>query len=228
MYKNKTFLALVPARGGSKGIPHKNITLVNGKPLIDYTLQAAMNSEYIDKIIVSTDSEEIMKHVPSDITTIKRPTELATDKSKTITAVLHAIKNVEHMYDYLVLLQPTQPLRESWHIDQAIETLVAKGSDNIVSVSPVQEHPILLRKINEEHMLSPLLSGNSSVRRQDFEEYYVINGAIYINKVNDLTMETSFNDNDFAYIMESKYHLDIDEPADLLILQEILERGDCR
>ena len=228
MYKNKTFLALIPARGGSKGIPNKNITLINGRPLIDYTLQAAIHSNYIDKVVVSTDSNKIAECVQSNITVIKRPAELSTDESKTITAILHAIHSMKATYDYLVLLQPTQPLRESWHIDEAIEKLIDENLEDVVSISKAENHPILLRTMASNHELSPLLERDSSVRRQDFEDCYVVNGAVYINKIDTLTIETSLNDNKYGYLMESKYNLDIDEAEDLLILQGILEGRDCR
>src|SRR5690606_12646538 len=126
MYRDRRFLAVIPARGGSKGIPNKNIVDVNGKPLIQYTVEAALNSKYLDRIIVSTDSLEIAKVAKACGAEVPflRPAELATDTSKTIEALLHAVREISTSnlrYDYLVLLQPTQPLRQSFHIDEAVE-----------------------------------------------------------------------------------------------------------
>lgn len=221
MYKSKTFLAIIPARGGSKGIPRKNIFKVNGKPLIEYTIDEALKSQYLDEIIVSTEDVEIAEiakncgaHVP-----FLRPMEFAKDDSKTIDAILHVIEKLKikkQVYDYIVLLQPTQPLRQAFHIDEAIELMILNNYNSIVSVSDVKEHPILMRKINEDGVLDNLLNISSSVRRQDFSRFYKINGAIYINQIDaKLNISTSFNDNRFPYIMDTKYDVDIDEFIDI-------------
>ncbi|MFS0674160.1 cytidylyltransferase domain-containing protein [Ornithinibacillus sp. 179-J 7C1 HS] len=220
MYQDKSFLCVIPARGGSKGIPRKNLVKVNNKPLLQYTIDEALESKYLDDIIVSTDDQEIANvsiklgaNVP-----YLRPPELASDYSKTIEAVIHVIekqKTLGKEYDYVVVLQPTQPLRKSWHIDEAIEKIVSEGMENLVSVSEVSDHPILMRTISKEGFLISLLNSNSTVRRQDFPEIYKVNGAIYINLISSLNHSTSLNDNKLAYIMDKKYDLDIDEPMDI-------------
>ena len=135
-------LALIPARGGSKGIKGKNIIDINGKPLIAYTIEAGKQSKYIDDVVVTTDSEkiaEVSKKYGAEIP-FMRPAEYAQDKSKTIVAVLHAIKELKRqdkVYDTLVLLQPTQPLRTSEDIDKAIELYFEKSCMSLVSVSEV-------------------------------------------------------------------------------------------
>lgn len=221
MYKGKTFLAIIPARGGSKGIPRKNITIINGKPLIQYTIDEAKNSKYLDRIIVSTDDKEIAEVAEKCGAEVPflRPKELATDNAKTIDALIHAVKELEKRgskYDYVVLLQPTQPLRRSWHIDEAIRKIVETNEESLVSVSEVKEHPILMRTIGEDGKVKNLMEISSTVRRQDFPAFYKVNGAIYINKINkNFTKNTSLNDNKLAYLMDKKYDLDIDEPIDL-------------
>lgn len=224
MYKNKKFLGIIPARSGSKGIIKKNIVKVNGKPLIYYTIKEALNSKYLDRLIISTDSIEIAKicekygvEVP-----FLRPKHLAGDKSKIIEAVIHVLEQLRNKgqnYDYIVLLQPTQPLRKSFHIDEAIEEIVNKKANSLVSVTKVKEHPILMRTINNNGTLECLLKVNSTVRRQDFPPYYKVNGAIYINNINHINLETSFNDNEYPYVMDKKYDLDIDEPFDLEVFK---------
>jgi CMP-N,N'-diacetyllegionaminic acid synthase len=229
MYKGKKFLAIIPARGGSKGIPRKNITIINGKPLIQYTIDEAKNSKYLDRIIVSTDDKEIAeiaKRCGAEVPFL-RPKELASDHAKTIDALIHAVTELEKRgikYDFVVLLQPTQPLRKSWHIDEAIQEIVETNEESLVSVSKVKEHPILMRTIGEDGKVKKLLEISSTVRRQDFPTFYKVNGAIYINKINEnFTKNTSLNDNKLAYLMDKKYDLDIDEPIDLEFFKLILQ-----
>lgn len=225
MYKAKRFLAIIPARGGSKGIHKKNIVVVNGKHLIQYTIDEAKKSKYIDKILVSTDDEEIGNisikcgaEVP-----FLRPKELAQDDTKTIYSIIYTIKKLKeigHEYDYVIVLQPTQPLRKSFHIDESIEKIVECNEDNLVSISPVTEHPILMKTIKEDGNLQNLLGNSSDVRRQDFQQVYKVNGAIYINKINSkFNNSVSLNDNKLPYIMDKKYDLDIDENVDLDIFK---------
>ena len=226
----KKILAIVPARAGSKGIKDKNITDLNGKPLIAYSIEAGLKSKHINKVVVTTDGEEIAKvakEYGADVPFL-RPKHLATDTSKTIDAVTHCIdelKNQGQKYDYVVLLQPTQPLRQAWHIDEAIELIIEKDEDALVSVSKVKDHPILMRTIDESGHAVNLLEGSSTKRRQDFPDFYKVNGAIYINKINDnLNNDTSLNDNKLVYIMDEKYDVDIDEMLDLQIARLIIDK----
>jgi len=225
MYKLKKILAVIPARSGSKGIPEKNIIDINGRPLIDFTIKEALISKHIDRIIVSTDSEkiaDISRRCGADVPFL-RPSNLAEDHSKTIDVLIHLIKELSKLgnsYDYLILLQPTQPLRKAFHIDKAIEMALDNGYKSLLSVSIVDDHPILIRTINSQGQMENLLNISSNVRRQDFPMFYKVNGAIYINKIDEnFTSETSLNDNTHAYIIEKKYDLDIDEPFDLEIFK---------
>lgn len=223
LYRNKRFLAIIPARGGSKGIANKNIIDVNGQPLIHYSIGAAKASKYIDKIVVSTDSVEIAEAARkggADIPAL-RPETLATDEAKTIDALIHMVEEVRKAgeeYDYLVLLQPTQPLRQGFHIDEAIELMVTRKAKSLVSISKVNEHPVLMRSQNPDGTLNNLLRVNSSIRRQDFPDFYKVNGAIYINRLDEtFTKDISLNDNEIGYEMDPKYDVDIDEHIDLEI-----------
>jgi len=217
MYNGKSFIAVIPARGGSKGIPNKNIVDVEGKPLIAYTIETALQSKYLDRIIVSTDSEEIArvsKNWGAEVPFL-RPFHLATDESKTIETVIHLLKQLESKYDYVVLLQPTQPLRKVVHIDKAIQQAIDKEQSSLLSVSIVQQHPILMRTIDENGSLNSVINGNSTIRRQDFQEVYIVDGTIYINKIDEnLTEKTSLNDNEYAYVIQDSY-IDIDNYKDL-------------
>lgn len=228
--KNK-IVALIPARGGSKGIKNKNIIDLCGKPLISYTIQAALESKYIDKVIVSTDSQEIADvaikygaEVP-----FLRPGELASDTSKTIDAVMHAVGELEKRkeeYDILILLQATQPLRTADDIDSAIELFIKNKGQSLVSVSPVEDNPILIRTIDNLGRMNSILPMKSTCRRQDMPLYYRVNGCIYINLISELDLNTSFNDNTIPYIMPKERSVDIDEIKDLLIAQYYISRNE--
>lgn len=220
MFGKQKILALIPARGGSKGIKDKNIILLAGKSLIAYSIEAAKNSKYIDSIVATTDSEkiaEVAKKYGARVPFL-RPPELAGDTSKTIDAVLHAIKTLKSMgenYDTLVLLQPTQPLRTTDDIDRAIELYYENGENGLVSISPVNDSPLLIRSIGADGKLVNLLSQNSTCRRQDMPNYYKVNGCIYINKIDEINENTSFNDNKVPFIMDKEHSIDIDELSDL-------------
>ena len=220
MYDGKKVLALIPARGGSKGIKDKNIIDLCGKPLIQYTIDAAKKSKYIDDIVVSTDSEKIAtisKKCGAEVP-FMRPIELAQDKSKSIDAVVHAVETLKkygRFYDCVVFLQPTQPLRDTEDIDGAINTFYQHGRQSLISVAEVVNHPLLIRTI-ENGKLKNLLNQNSSVRRQDMPKFYCVNGCIYINGIEEINQELSQNDNCIPYVMDVKHSVDIDEYDDLL------------
>ena len=149
MYKNKNFLAVIPARGGSKRLPGKNILDLCGKPIIAWSIEAGLNSSYIDKVVVSSDDDDILdtaKRFKAEI--IKRPKQLASDTASSFDVVKHAIDNLES-YDYVVLLQPTSPLRNYQHIDKAIEFLEEKNADSIISVCEVNHSPLWSNTLQE-------------------------------------------------------------------------------
>lgn len=229
MFKDEKILALIPARGGSKGIKNKNIVELCGKPLLAYTTEAAKKSRHIDKILVSTDSRKIADVAESfgaDVP-FMRPAEISLDTTPTLDVVIHAInwlKEAGDIYDTLVLLQPTGPLRTAEDIDAAIESYFVHGEKALVSVSIVNDHPILIRSIGDGNILKPLLSNTSStVRRQDMPKYYKVNGCIYINKISEITAGTNLNDNPLAFVMSPEHSIDIDEPADLWLARYYIE-----
>ena len=230
MYKNKKILAVIPARGGSKGIPSKNIFNVGGQPLIKYTIDCAKNSKYLDRTVISTDSLEI-KRVAEEYggdVPFMRPAELALDTSKTIDSIVHAVKTLKEMgeeYDYVMIIQNTVPLRKSWHVDESIEKIVDSNERSLVSVTEVEQHPILMRTLNEDGTLKNLLHMNSTMRRQDFPKFYKVDGAIAIQKIDkEFNLNTSINDGKLAYIMDSKYSIDIDNYIDIKVIEYYLEK----
>lgn len=221
MYGGQKIAAFIPARKGSKGIPDKNITDLNGIPLIAHSIIQARESALIDKIIVSTDSEEIAKVAEEYGAAVKglRPDVLSGD-----TAVLYDVMNYEirnhelkeNSFDIIVLLQPTSPLRQTVFIDSALRAFVDEQQLSAVSVSEVREHPIFMRTISEEGKLQPVLTMKSTVRRQDLPAYYRVNGMIYINKIEDILKGfVSFNDNISPIVIPEGYDVDIDTMDDL-------------
>lgn len=229
MYKGKRILAVIPARGGSKGIPRKNIRILNDKPLIAYSIEVARQCEYIDKTIVSTDDQEIATialEYGAEVPFI-RPSYLAQDNSKTIDVLLHAVsfyKEQQVSFDYLMLLQPTQPIREVYHLQEVIKYAIDEKRDSVVSVCKVEEHPLLMRKIGADGALIPILDLSSTMRRQDFPDVYKVNGSIYFNKLDEnFSQETSLNDNIYPYLMEREYSVDIDSIADFAAAQKVLD-----
>ena len=226
MYKNKSFLAIILARGGSKRLPRKNILDLNGKPLIAYSIEAGLKSRYIDKVIVSSDDDEILslsKKFGADI--IKRPNELASDTATSFDAIKHTIEN-SNKYDYIVLLQPTSPLRNSTHIDEAIELLDSKNADAVVSVCEMEHSPLWSNTLDDSLSMCGFLRDEVlSKRSQDLEKYYRLNGAIYICKIDKLLEEESFflKENIFAYVMDRESSIDIDEGIDFKIAGTIFK-----
>ena len=230
MYKNKRILAVIPARGGSKGIPSKNIFNVGGQPLIKYTIDCAKNSKYLDRTVISTDSTEI-KRVAEECggdVPFMRPAEIALDTSKTIDCIVHAVDTLKEMgeeYDYVMIIQNTVPLRKGWHIDESIEKIIDSNERSLVSVTEVEQHPILMRTLNEDDTVKNLLHMNSIMRRQDFPKFYKVDGAIAIQKIDEeFNLNTSINDGKLAYIMDSKYSRDIDNYIDIKVIEYYFEK----
>lgn len=226
MINGKTFLAVIPARGGSKRLPRKNLLHLAGKPLIAWSIEAAKKSEYIDDIVVSSDDDEIIKIARSlDVMVSKRPTRLATDSSTTFEVVENLIKNFEKKYVYLVVLQPTSPLRGNRDIDKAIEYLDVKNADAVVSVSEMEHSPLWSNTLPEDKKMINFLNHETlNKRSQDLEKYYRLNGAIYIVKISKLLVEKSFflKKKIYAFVMEQQKSIDIDTQLDFEIANYLL------
>lgn len=227
MYKDKTFLAIIPARGGSKRLPRKNILDLAGKPIIVWTIEAGLRSKYIDKVVVTSDDDEILNTSKQfGAETIKRPNELASDTATTFDAIKHTIDNTK-AYDYIVLLQPTSPLRNAHHIDEGIELLMTKESDAVVSVCEMDHSPLWSNTLPVDGNMCGFIKDDiKNKRSQDLEKYYRLNGAIYICKTDRLLEENSFmlKENIFAYEMDRKSSIDIDEEIDFNMAAILLEK----
>lgn len=228
MYKNNKFLAIIPARSGSKGIKDKNIKLLKNKPLMAYTIEAAKNSEVFDDIIVSTDSKKykIIAEQYGAKVPFLRDISLSGDFSKTEDVIVDTITNLEKIgkkYDYFVLLQPTSPLRNFKHIQEAIDLILEENLNSVISVCEVDHSLQICNTLKEDKSMYNFISKNNNTLRQNMEKYYRINGAIYIMKVNEYLKNRNFYvEKSKAYIMERKFSVDIDEEIDFLLAEAII------
>ena len=227
MYKGLSILAIIPARGGSKRLPRKNVLDLNGQPLIVWSIKAAKKSHYIDEIIVTTDDDEILQIAESHgVKTVRRPADLASDTATTFDAINHTIDNTP-MYDYVMLLQPTSPLRNENHIDQAIELLVNKSADAVISVCETEHSPLWCNTLPQSKNLKNFINDDVKDKRsQDLDTYYRLNGAIYLCKTKKLLKSKSFflKTNIFALVMNKNSSVDIDDFSDFALCQFLLQR----
>ena len=219
MISNKKVLAVIPARGGSKGIPNKNIVPLLGTPLINWTIEAARSSRYIDRLILSSDHPhicEVAKTAGCEVP-FTRHHELATDKAQTIDVILDALDRVPG-FDLVVVLQPTSPLRSSSDIDRCLELLMEQDAHSAVSVTPVTEHPFLVYSMGSDTRLESYVKIDParSLRRQDLPPAYSLNGAIYVAEVDWLRESRLFvSAETVGYVMLNEASIDIDVQRDL-------------
>lgn len=225
-------LGLIPARGGSKSIPLKNVATLAGKPLIYYTIQAALESGVLDRLVVSTDSDKIAEAALSAGAEVPfmRPAELALDDTPGIEPPVHALewfaKEADYRPDYLMTLQPTSPFRTADDIRAAVEIAQDKSADAVVSVCEVHDHPYWTKSISDDGKLADFLPlERDYVRRQDLPPAYVLNGAIYMARAQlILEKRTYYSDDTYAYVMPRERSLDIDTAWDLHLAELLLQR----
>jgi CMP-N,N'-diacetyllegionaminic acid synthase len=225
MIDGKTVLAVIPARGGSKGVPRKNIRELGGKPLIAWTIEEAKKSKYIDRLILSSDDQEIIEVAKSFGCEVPfvRPAELALDETPGIDPILHAIDMLPG-YDMVVLLQTTSPLRKVSDIDGCIERCVEGKAKSAVSVTPVEESPYWMYTVDSSGKMTPLMSSNKFyTRRQDMPPVYVLNGAVYVVYGDWLQKhKTLVTEDTLSFFMPQSRSCDIDTELDFRLVQERL------
>lgn len=225
MIHGKKVLGIIPARGGSKGVPGKNIRPLAGKPLIAWTIEAAAKSKYLDRLIVTSDDEAIIQTslaCGADVPFV-RPAHLAQDDTPGIAPVLHAMDKLPE-YDYIVLLQPTSPLRNAQDIDTCIERFAVTAAEAVVSVTEQEKSPYWMFEVGEAGKLEPIMGKTDTSRRQDLPRVYALNGAVYVSSAEVLKRTESFlTDNTEAYIMPKERSIDIDTVIDFRICEMILK-----
>jgi len=226
-------LAIIPARGGSKGIPRKNIIEINGKPLIEYTIRAAKKTQLISELVVSTEDPEIA-NICTELgckVPFLRPAELATDSTLSLPVIQHALKEVEtlnkQLYDIIVMLQPTTPLRSSEDIDQGISLLLETNADSVVSVVDVEGyHPFRMKRmIGDNQLINYIDQGFEDMRpRQTLPKVYLRSGALYITRRDILLSKNSFIGDDCrGLIIPPERAINIDTQADLKFAEYLLK-----
>jgi CMP-N-acetylneuraminic acid synthetase len=224
--KDTKTLAIIPAREGSKRLKNKNILPLCNKPLIAYTIEAALASKYIDKVVVTSDSDAVLDIATSfNVDTIRRPDHLATDTSASIDAILHTLDNYDS-FDNVILLQVTSPLRTSQHIDKAIAVFIQKEANGVISVCKTEHSPLWSNTLENNNKMDNFLSkALLNTRSQDLPQYYRLNGAIYIAKKDKIIEQKTFfiDSNIFAYIMPQEVSIDIDTQLDFLLCETILQ-----
>jgi CMP-N,N'-diacetyllegionaminic acid synthase len=217
-------LGLIPARGGSKGIPRKNVRMIAGRPLIAWSIEAALRSRHLDRVVVSTEDEsiaDVARRSGADVPFL-RPAELARDESNGVDPVLHAVATLPE-FDAVVLLQPTSPLRTSADIDGCVDLALSQDAASVVSVTPSGAHPRWIYRIDPGLRLAPVLPGFDASRRQDLEPAYVLNGAVYFSRVARLLQErTLLGPDSLAYVMPEERSIDIDTALDWRIAEMLL------
>ena len=234
MISGNSVLAIIPARGGSKGLPGKNTKELCGKPLVSWPIQAAKESLFIDKIIVSTDDQKIAEIAQCEGIDVPflRPAELASDESSTISVIEHIINrlsNQNETYDYCVLLEPTSPLTETSDIDKALQTLVSNRTkaDAIVGLSEiVSTHPIFNATINQNDLIRPYIGDNfaKNIRRQDLEKQYFFEGTLYISDIKMLLNEKTFyHQRTLPYVVPKWKSIEVDDLTDFICIEAIMK-----
>jgi CMP-N,N'-diacetyllegionaminic acid synthase len=213
-------IAIIPARGGSKGIPRKNLVNFSGKPLMQWSIDAALKSKYITDVVVSSDDDEILNvaQLNEEVLVIKRPKELAQDTSKTAPVLTHVLESLKEVkFDYLILLQPTSPLRTAKDIDLAFEKLLNSEATSLISVCELEHHPFKSFKVDEKGYLQGVINNDYPFYpRQSLPKAYRANGAIYIIKVNNFIKDKRLLTNKATYFeMSIDASLDIDTLKDL-------------
>ena len=233
MSQTKPFiLGVIPARGGSKSVPRKNLALLNAKPMVYYTIEAAQQSKLLTHFVVSSEDVEIIKVAQSfgAPAPFIRPAELATDEAPSLPVVQHAVREVERRegitFDYVVLLQATSPLRTGADIDAALEKLIATGADSVVSVVRVaHHHPARMRFIENDLLVQlPMGEQKEMQRRQDLPPVYIRNGAIFATRRSVVMDQNSMLGKvSRPYVMPESRSANVDTKFDFLVVEVMMQ-----
>ena len=227
MIDGNKILAVIPARGGSKGIKNKNITELVGRPLLQWTIEAAEKSKYIDRFVLSSDDPQIQMVAESLGCEVPftRAAHLATDEASTIDVLLDVIERVAG-FDVVALLQPTSPFRTAKDIDSCLELMMRDGAPSVVSLCATRDHPALVFKFQSDKKIAPFLSNppSQSLRRQDLPAAFKLNGAVYIAKIPWFIKNRTFTAAEaVGYIMPERRSIDIDDAQDLSLARQLAQ-----
>jgi len=221
----RSIIATIPARGGSKGVPRKNLRMVQGRPLIAWTISEALKSQYIDHLIVSTDDEEIAetaKKFGADVP-FRRMPEACTDHATLMDVIHHDLAALADTYSLVVALQPTSPLRLVEDIDGAIETCIRHNAPACTTLYSAEPPPQWMFTLDQAARMQPVLGGTMALRRQDATHSYALNGAVFVGDAAWTKGRPSFfSPETVGHIMPAERSLDIDTELDLVVAEALL------
>lgn len=229
MYKGKKVLAIIPARGGSKGLPGKNIRPLLGKPLIGWSIEHAQQSKYVDEIFISTDSQEIADIAEAFGVKVPelRPAKLAIDtapSSEFITYTIEKYAKENNSFDYFILLEPTSPLRDVEDVDKSIEMLIDDPeNDSIVGVCKAEDiHPAFMVKVGKDKRLVPYEDKMKTLRRQDLPDVFYFEGSVYASKCDKfLEKKTFYHDKTLPFVVPKWKSFEVDDIIDFTIIEAV-------
>lgn len=228
MIDGKKVIALIPARGGSQRLPRKNVLPLDGKPLIGWSIEAAISCAYIDEVLVSTDDQEIADVALEFGASVPelRPKYLASNTAKTESVLIYTLENFGEGYEILVLLQPTSPLRSTRNITEALEEFAKKKAKTVVSVTPCEHSPLWTNKLHEDGSMRDFLSHQALQRSQDLGRYYRLNGAVYVFDIVDFLNKKAirYTDETFPYVMDNYSSIDIDSVFDFELAEFFIKK----
>jgi len=229
MYDGKTLLAVITARGGSKRMPGKNLATLEGRPLLAWSIDAARKSKYLDRVILSSDDDEIIRVAREHgcEAPFKRPPELSTDTAKSEDVLIHALDAVGP-YDYVVLLQPTSPLRTAEDIDGCVELAVGRRAKSCITVSKVDQHPWWMFSLAGDSVMVPFVeraNDGSAYQKQKLPELYILAGSVYVADSAWLReSRTLFTPDRLGYVIPQERAVDIDTEVDLITAASLMRK----
>jgi CMP-N,N'-diacetyllegionaminic acid synthase len=224
MIRGRRVLAVIPARAGSKGLPGKNLRSLGGRPLLGWTIDAARSAVSVDRVVVSTESDEIAS-VANDLgaEVLRRPDDLATDESSAAAVLRHALLALSDPADLVAYLQPTSPLRTSEDIDACLDLATASGERGVASVKPAADAPEWMFRVGPDGALKRILASAMPLRRQELEPAYLLNGAVYVCPVmNFLDAGVLVDEETAAYVMPVDRSVDIDDESDFAAVKRLV------
>ena len=228
MQKKASILGIIPARGGSKGIPRKNILDIAGKPLIGWSIEEGLKSKYIDRLVLSTEDKEIAEIALKNGVEVPflRPLELASDTASGVAPVIHMLETLPEKYDYVVLLQPTSPLRTVEDIDGCIEQCINLNANCCISMSKANTNPYLAFSISNDNHLDFIIKRDKYyTTRQQLPTAYEPNGAIYVAKCDWIRKTNKYlTEETIGYIMPKERSLDVDDYFDFELCDMLLKK----
>ena len=222
-------LGIVPARGGSKRVPRKNLRSLGGKPLVSWALDAAVRASRLTHVVLSSDDDEILALAPSTVTALRRPAEIADDRAPAIAYVRHALETLgpeRGPFDAVCIVQPTSPFTTPADVDAVIGLLLDTGASSAVSVQQVEHatHPLKMKRMAGTQLLPYLEDERGRMSEHELEKVYVRNGSVYVSWCRTIAGGSILGDDSRGYVMPRERSIDINDELDFAFAEFLLER----